>query len=102
MQIAMLFNHLSTWAQHEMEGIAEDNFSTNFLYIPGQHPFDRSIGTHGHKCRSLHCAPGKAQLTTARLAICGRDIKLHKTVARAGLSHDPVIPVQHWGCELKT
>ena len=81
MQIAMGFNHFSTGSQHQVESIAENNFSTDLNNIFRQHTLNRAIGSHRHKRRCLHRATGKAQLTTTSFAVSRGNRKFHKAFA---------------------
>ena len=60
-----------------MEGVAEDDFRTNFSDIARQHPLHSPIRPNRHKRGGLHAASRKIDLATSGKSIAVRYTKLH-------------------------
>ncbi len=83
MQIAVALDHLCSWAQPQMKGVAENDLRTNGLHIARQHALDGTVGTHRHERWGLDSATRKGQTPAAGLAISGKQLERHM----AGASH---------------
>ena len=76
-EIAMGIDHLGAGAQHQVEGVAQNDFRPDALQLLRRHGLDRGVGAHRHKRRRLHRAAGKGQATAAAGAIAGQHLKIH-------------------------
>ncbi len=62
---AKLCYTLSTWAQHKVIGIPENNISTGRFNSFGKHRFNSCCCSNRHKGRSLYLPTGCCDFTTA-------------------------------------
>ena len=54
MQIAVLADDVGAGSQPEMEGVTQNNLSTNGLDIARQHTLYGAVGAHGHEGGRLY------------------------------------------------
>ena len=64
-------------AEHQMEGVAEQDLGTNSFQIFRRHGLDRAVGPTGHEHRGLHHAMPRRQLTAPGSTIRCQDLKAH-------------------------
>ncbi len=77
MQIAVLLDDVGTGAQHEMEGVAQNDLGAGGLDLLGGQAFDGAVGAHGHKRGCLHFAAGEGDRATPGGAIGCLQFKFH-------------------------
>ena len=61
----MGLNHLCTGAQHQMEGVAEDNLCPHPFQLFRGHRLDRTVGTYRHKGGGLDGPSVKGKLPSS-------------------------------------
>ena len=68
-QSAMRADHFRARAQHQVEGVAEDDLRADGFQFLGRHGLDRAVGAHGHEGRRLDHAAIQREPATARRAL---------------------------------
>ena len=68
-QPAMRGDDGRTRAQHEVEGVAENDLGAQSFELLGRHRLDRAIGAYRHECRGLDHAVGGHEPAGARGAV---------------------------------
>ena len=78
-------DHFRARPKHQVKGVAQNDFRTDFMDIPGQHTLDGAIGANGHERRGFNGTPGKRQPATTSTPVLTQFFERHET----GLCHKP-------------
>ena len=71
-----LRDHVQTWAQPEVEGVAQDDLRAHLVQRRRQHALDRAVSAHRHEDRCLDHTVVQGQPATAGLAFGGEEVEL--------------------------
>src|SRR5690606_30815176 len=78
MQTTVATNHFATRAQHQVKGVSENDFSTDFLELLGRHCLDGTVSAYRHECWRLHPSARKDELALSSSPDSAEDMKLHR------------------------
>ena len=77
MEVAMLLNGGGSWAQHEVEGIAENNLGTDVSQLFRRHRLHGAVSPDRHKRRGLDIASSKSEFASSGNPIDSHGSELH-------------------------
>ena len=83
MKVTMSLDHFGTRPEHQVKGVPQNDFSTDFVDIAGQHTLDRAVSADRHERGGLNGSAGKRQPATAGAPILAQFFERHET----GLCH---------------
>ena len=76
-QIAVGRDDVGARAQHEVEGVTQDDLRAHVTQFVGGHGFYCAVGPNRHECRRFHGAPREAEASSPSRPITGQYLELH-------------------------